>query len=215
MATNGTSGGQGGMIAPVILGGLSALGGIFGRKKRKYMDPAMYNQLYGAKAIGDRTQQLVNQIINSPYGQQLMQGAATQGQELQTGINRSAEQAGFGASGGAQSGASDFGVAAAPQAVGALQRGVTGNLWQGAMPIAQQMVNREGQLALDNMESQNNEPTLMGRIGQAASGVMSGMGGGDMDWAGMLKKLRSGGGGGTMGYNTLSGGGGGYSPVSG
>lgn len=202
------------MLAPLILGGLSTLGGIFGRKKRKYMDPNMYNQLYGAQAIGKRTQELVNQIINSPYGQQLMQGAAEQGQALQTNLNRSAAMSGFGPAGGAQSGASDFGVAAAPQAVGALQRGVTSNLWANAMPIAQQMVDREGQLALANMEAQNNEPSLLGRIGQAASGVMSGMNtSGNMDWAEMLKKLQKNpAAAAQLGYNTL---GGGYAPVSG
>jgi len=183
------------MLAPLILGGLSTLGGIFGRRKQKYLDPAMYNQLYGAKAIGERTQQLVNQIINSPYGQQLMQGAAEQGQGLQTGLNKAAAMAGFGPAGGAQSGASDFGVAAAPQAVGALQRGVTSGLWQNAMPVAQGMVDREGQLALANLAAQNAEPTMWGRIGQAASATMSGMGGGGggMDWASMLKRLTGGG----------------------
>lgn len=179
------------MIAPLILGGLSMLGGIFGRRKQRYMDPAMYNQLFGAKAIGERTQQLVNQIANSPYGQKLMQDAAVQGQELQTGLNRSAAMSGFGPAGGAQSGASDFGVAAAPQAVGALQRGVTSNLWANAMPIAQGMVQREGDLALSNMNAQNAEPTIWGRIGQAASGAMAGSGGGDMDWSAMLKKLKT------------------------
>jgi hypothetical protein len=183
------------MIAPLILGGLSALGGIFGRRKQRYMDPGMYNQMFGAKAIGERTQQLVNQIANSPYGQQLMQSAAEQGQGLQTGLNKAAAMSGFGPAGGAQSGASDFGVAAAPQAVGALQRGVTSNLWANAMPIAQGMVGNEGQLALSNLEKQNAEPTLMGRIGQAASAAMGGSNtSANMDWADMLKKLQAGGG---------------------
>ena len=191
------------MIAPLILGGLSALGGIFGRKKQKYMDPAMYRQLYGPKAIGQRTQELVNQIINSPYGQQLMQGAAEQGQNLQTGLNKQAAMSGFGPAGGAQSGASDFGVAAAPQAVGALQRGVTSNLWANAMPIAQSMVQREGDLALGNMAAQNAEPTWLSRVGQAASGALAGMNtsnGGQMDWASMLKMLQNGGGPGSANF---------------
>ena len=181
------------MIAPLILSGLSTLGGIFGRRKQRYMDPAMYSQLFGPKAIGNRTQQLVNTITNSPYGQKLMQQAAEQGQALQTGIARSQAEAGFGPAGGAQSGASDFGVAAAPQAVGALQRGVTSNLWQNAMPVAQQEVQNEGDLALSNLEKQNAEPTLMGRVGQAASAAMSGSTSQGMDWASMLKRLKMGG----------------------
>jgi hypothetical protein len=59
------------------------------------------------------------------------------------------------------------------------------------------MVNREGQLALGNLEEQNNEPSLLGRIGQAASGAMAGMNtSNNMDWASMLKQLQNGGGGG-------------------
>lgn len=199
------------MLAPLILGGLSALGGIFGRKKQKYMDPAMYNQLFGAKAIGQRTQELVNQIINSPYGQQLMQSAAEQGQQLQTNLNRSAAEAGFGPAGGAQSGASDFGVAAGPAAVGALQRGVTGNLWSSAMPIAQGMVQNEGNLALSNLAAQNAEPTIWSRIGQAASGAMSGMNtSANMDWSAMLKKLQSN----PAALMSITGAGGGATPVA-
>lgn len=170
----------------LLLSGLSALGGIFGRKKQKYMDPAMYNQLFGAKAIGTRTQELVNQIINSPYGMQLMQQAAEQGQELQTNLNKSAAMSGFGPAGGAQSGASDFAVAAGPAAVGALQRGVTSDLWKNAMPIAQGMVQREGDLALGNLERQNAEPTMLGRLGQGADAALSGAGayrsGSGKDW---------------------------------
>jgi hypothetical protein len=181
------------MIAPLILGGLSALGGIFGHRKRKYLDPQMYNQLYGAQAMGKRTQELVNQIVNSPYGQTLMAQAGQQGQALQTGLEGAAARSGFGPAGGASSGASDFSVAAAPQATNALQRGVTSDITRSAMPIAQGMVNREGELALANLADQNAQPTLMGRIGQAASGAMSGMTSGNVDWADMLKKLQAGG----------------------
>jgi len=180
------------MIAPLILGGLSALGGIFGKRKQKYMDPTMYNQMFGAKAIGQRTQELVNQIANSPYGQQLMQSAAAQGQDLQTGLNKSAAMAGFGPAGGAQSGASDFGVAAGPAAVGSLQRGVLSGLTQSAMPIAQGMVQNEGNLALGNMAAQNAEPTMLGRLGSAAGTALSGASSGAYgDW---MKKLTGGGG---------------------
>lgn len=178
------------MFAPLMLGGLSALGGIFGRRKQKYMDPQMYNQMFGANAVGKRTQELVNQISNSPYGQQLMQQAMEQGQGLQTGLNKEAAVSGFGPAGGASSGASDFGVAAAPQAGGALQRGVLSGLTQSAMPVAQGMVQREGDLALGNLAAQNAEPTMWGKVGQAASGALSGMGSGD--YGGWMQRLAGG-----------------------
>lgn len=183
------------MLAPLVLGGLSALGGIFGRKKRKYMSPQMYAQLYGPKAVGNRTMELVNQIMNSPYGQQLMQGAAEQGQNFQSEMAARAAAAGMSPDTGGQSGASDFSVAAATQAVPAMQRQVASNMWANAMPLAQQMVDREGQIALGNLEQQNAEPTLLGQIGRAASATLAGMGGdddGEMDWSRMLKGLRGG-----------------------
>jgi hypothetical protein len=178
-----------------VLTGLSSLGGIFGKKKKKYMDPTMYNQLFGSKAIGSRTQELVNQIINSPYGQQLMTGAAEQGQTLQTGLERSAAMNGFGPAGGAQSGASDFAVAAGPAAGASLQRGITSDLWRNAMPIAQGMVQREGDLALGNMAEQNAEPTMLGRLGQGAAialsgaSAMRGRGKGPKDWSRMMSPV--------------------------
>ena len=178
---------------------LSAAGGIFGRKKQKYMDPGVYRQTFGPAAIGKRTQELVNQIVNSPYGQKLMQDAAEQGQGLQTGLNKAAAESGFGPAGGAQSGASDFGVAAAPQAVSALQRGITSGLTSSAMPIAQSMVQREGDLAIGNMAAQNAEPTMLGRLGAGAATAMSGMKGKPMDWAELLKKLQKGSAGGLGG----------------
>ena len=184
------------MIAPLVLGGLSALGGIFGRKKKKYMNPQMYSQMFGPEAIGKRTQELVNQIANSPYGQQLMQGAAEQGQTFQNEMAARAAAAGLSPDTGGQSAASDFSVGAAAGAVPAMQRQVTSNLWANAMPIAQGMVDREGQLALSNLAEQNAEGgglNTLGRLGQVSSGVMSGMGGGEMDWAKMLKRLQMGG----------------------
>jgi hypothetical protein len=134
----------------------------------------------------------VNQIVNSPYGQQLMQQAAVQGQGLQTGLDKQAAVSGFGPAGGASSGASDFGVSAGPQAVGALQRGVTGDLWKNAMPIAQGMVQREGDIALGNLAEQNAEPTMLSRLGQGAAAALSGAGTmSDMktnkDWAQYMK----------------------------
>jgi len=101
--------------APYILQGLSALGGVFGKKK-KYMDAETLRQLYGPRAIGKDTQELSNYILNSPYGQQLMASAAEQGQGLQTDMAARAAASGLSPDTGASSGASDFQVSAATQA---------------------------------------------------------------------------------------------------
>lgn len=159
----------------LVLSGLSALGGIFGRRKQKYLDPTMYNQMFGAKAMSQRAHELIQHIVNSPYGQQLMQSAAEQGQGLQTGLARQAAEAGFGPAGGAASGASDFATAAAPQAVGALQRDVLSGITQQALPIAQQMVGNEADLYMRNLAAKNAEPTTLGRIGTAAAGALPGV----------------------------------------
>lgn len=174
----------------LILQGLSLAGGIFG-KKRKYIDPAMLDRMYGSTAIGQHANELVNVLQNSPYGQALLQQAAEQGQQLQTGLAAARASTGQGPSGGVNSGASDFGVAAAPQAAGALQRGVKAGLWQTALPIASDLVSQERALAVGNNADQNANPTDMwGRIGGSAASALAHTPspGGGTDWAAILKK---------------------------
>jgi hypothetical protein len=158
--------------APYILSGISALGGIFGKKK-KHMDSETLRQLYGPRAISKDTSELANYILNSPYGQQLLASAAEQGQGLQSDMAQRAAISGLSPDTGASSGASDFQVSAATQAQTGLERGVRANIYQSAMPIAADLVSGRMAAALQAQGETNADPTLMQRIGAAAGQVAS------------------------------------------
>jgi hypothetical protein len=153
---------------------MSALGGIFGKKK-KHMDSEALRQMFGPRAIGKDTQELSNYILNSPYGQQLMASAAEQGQGLQTDMAARAAASGLSPDTGASSGASDFQVSAATQAQTGLERGVKAGITSSAMPIAADLVGGRMQAALQAQSEKNAEPSTMQRIAAAAGQVAAGM----------------------------------------
>ena len=159
------------MAAPYIL---SALGGIFGKKK-KYMDPEEYQRRFGGKALADETQQIANFILNSPYGQQLLTSAAEGGQQFERDTAARAAASGMGPGTGAESGASIFASGAAGQASNALRTGVKADVLKTALPIAAQNVRGYGQLALSNLAEQNQEPSTFQKIA-AAGGQLAGTG---------------------------------------
>ena len=153
--------------APYVLQGISALGGIFGKKK-KYMDAEALRQMYGPKSVGRDTTDLANFIINSPYGQQLLSSAAESGQGLQTELGARAAAAGLSPDTGGQSGASDFAASAGTQAQSGLERQTKAGIFQAAMPIAAEMNAARMQAGLGAQTQMNADPTLMQRIGAAA-----------------------------------------------
>lgn len=156
--------------APYILQGISALGGLFGKKK-KYLDEQTLRQLYGPKAIAGDTTELANYILNSPYGQQLLASAAEQGQGIQTEMAARAAASGLSPDTGGQSGASDFAVSAATQAQTGLERQTKAGIYQSAMPVAADLVSGRMQVALANQAQKNAEPSMWQRIGAAAGQV--------------------------------------------
>jgi len=155
------------MAAPYVLQGLSALGGVFGKKK-KYMDNETLRALYGPQAIGKDTQEIANFILNSPYGQQLMAQAAEAGQGLQTEMASRAASAGLSPDTGGESGASTFATSAATQAQTGLERQTRAGIYQSAMPIAGDLVQGRMAAALNAQGEQNATPNFMQRLGAAA-----------------------------------------------
>lgn len=158
--------------APYVLSGLSALGGIFG-KKRKYVDPEMLRKRYGVDAISADAHKLYANILNSPYGQQLMRQAGESGQQLQTNLAANAAASGMGNGSGASSGASDFAAAAAPQAQASMEQGARSNIWQQALPIAQGVNQQLMGVAERGAEYNNNQPSTWERIAGAAGQLAS------------------------------------------
>ena len=163
-------------IQAIGVGGglMQAFGG--GGNKPKSVDPAWLKKHFGADAVNEEMITLFNQLINSPYGQQLMTSAAEQGQQYQTDMSRRAAQAGFGPAGGAESGASIFSQAASGGAGAALARDVKGGLMQTAAPLAQQMVQSRMNAAVQSQMGMAGQPTTMQNLG----GML-----GDMSAAGM------------------------------
>lgn len=159
--------------SPYILQGMGLLGGIFGKKKRKYMDSEALRQMYGPQAVGKDTTELANYILNSPYGQQLMSSAAEQGQTFQTEMASRAAASGLSPDTGGQSGAGDFATSAAAGAQSGFERQTRAGMFEAAMPIAAQMSAARMQAALGQEQDQNmNAPlNLIGRIGSAAGQV--------------------------------------------
>jgi hypothetical protein len=157
---------------PYMLQGMSALGGIFGKKK-KYLDPEMMRQRYGPAAIGRDAQELSNQILNSPYGQQLMASAATQGQDLQSAMAGNAAKSGLDPSTGGESGASTFATGAAQNAQSGLERGARADAWKMALPVVAGMNQNLQGLEESNNAEQNATPNMWQRIGSAAGQASS------------------------------------------
>ena len=167
---DGLAPGEGGFVQAALMAApyiMNALGGIFGKKK-KYVDPEELRQKYGPKAIAGDTQSIMNFILNSPYGQQLMSQAAESGQGLQSEMASKAANAGLSPDTGGESGASTFATSAAAQAQGGLERQTKASLWQAALPIAAQMNQGYANLALSNQEAQNQQPSTFQKIASAA-----------------------------------------------
>lgn len=156
---------------PYLLQGASLVGGIFGRRKQKTMDPEYIRTHFGAEAISNRAQELAQRIMSSPYGQQLMASAAESGQQFQNDMGARAAASGLSPDTGGQSAASDFAVSAAGQAQSANERGARASVFQSSLPIAQDLVANEQAAAQRQLDVQNAQPTLLGQIGQVAGGA--------------------------------------------
>jgi hypothetical protein len=156
--------------APWILKGISALGGVFG-KKRKYLSPEMAHKKYGPQALAARTQELQNFILSSPYGQQLLGGAAQSAQQMQSDVASRAAGSGLGPSGGAESGANIFAGGVASGAGNVLRGDVQKSVWQSALPEAQRMLANEQELEMAGIAGRNAEPSTFQKIAAAAGAV--------------------------------------------
>jgi hypothetical protein len=168
--------------APYILSGISALGGIFG-KKRKYMDPEILRQKYGPNAIADDTQRMVEHIMNSPYGQQILSQATQSGNEVAQKLEQNGVASGMNPTGGAGGGASSFASATAPQiANGQVQQAKAG-LWQAAMPAMAGMNQNLANVAVAGQNFDNSQPNTWEKIAAGAGSMASGAKQWAPDWA--------------------------------
>ena len=135
-----------------ILAAASTAGAILGGQ-RKSLDINWLKQHFGAAAVTKEALQLFNTIINSPHGQSLIASAAEEGQSFARNTAQNAAMAGLqGGGAGADSGAGIFSTSAAQGAGDAFQRDVRSNIWQTALPAAQQMVQDRMQAYLQDRQ---------------------------------------------------------------
>lgn len=156
-----------------ILSAAALAGGILGGQ-RKQIDVNWLRQHFGPEAVSKEALDLFNNILNSPHGQALMANAAEQGQQFGRNVNKGAAEAGLTGPGGADTGAGLFATSAAQGATDSFQRGVQSNIYQSALPAAQEMVQGRMQAYL-NDRAAGGAPTNSSRfwssIGNAAGTV--------------------------------------------
>lgn len=156
-----------------VLAAASAAGKIFGGA-RKHIDINWLKEKFGAHAVSEEALTLFNSILNSPQGQALMANAAEQGQQFSRDTARNAANAGLAGAGGASSGSGIFATSAAEGATNAFQRDLSGQLYQAALPVAQQLVNQRMQAYLNDFQSggvQTPGASLWQGIGEAAGTI--------------------------------------------
>src|SRR5687767_7318659 len=157
-----------------VLAAASAAGAILGGQ-RKSLDINWLKKHFGAAAVTQEALQLFNSIINSPHGQSLIASAAEEGQAFARQTAQASAQAGLSGGGaGADSGAGIFATSAAQGAGDAFQRDVRSNMWQTALPAAQQMVADRMQAYLQDRQMggvQTPGAAMWDRLGGAAGTI--------------------------------------------
>lgn len=146
---------------------------------KKTIDPEWLKQHFGAAAVTEEMVTLFNNIINSPYGQQVMTDAASQGSQFETALRSNTAQTGLGTGEGGTSGASIFSESAAGGATKSLQGQARAGIFQQALPIAANIVN--ARLAAYMGQPALSQPTPLATLGSAI-GNAAGVGSANMDW---------------------------------
>ena len=153
-------------VIPIILAAASLAGGIMqAAGGRKVIDPEWLKKHFGAEAVNEEMVTLFNQIINSPYGQQTMADAASQGAQFESQLRSASAATGMGAGEGGKSGASIFSESAAGGATKALTREARGGIFQQTLPAATQLVRDRLNAYMGSYGIQQQQPTGMQILG--------------------------------------------------
>jgi len=173
----------------LILGAASLAGGIMqAAGGKKMIDPEWLKQHFGAGAVTEEMITLFNQIVNSPYGQQAMSDAASQGTQFESALRSNTAQTGLSAGEGGSSGASIFSDSAAGGATKSLQGQVRSGIFQQTLPIAANIVN--SRLAAYMGQPAMSEPSSMSKFGAALGGAAA-AGLQNVDWGSKAPAVRT------------------------
>lgn len=148
----------------MALMGASLAGGILsGAGGKKTISPEWLKQHFGADAVNEEMISLFNNVLNSPYGQQLMTNAASQGSQFENALRSGTAASGLSGGEGGSSGASIFSDAAAGGATKSLTNQAKSGIFQQVLPVAQSMV--QSRLAAYMGQPAMSEPTAMAKFG--------------------------------------------------
>lgn len=174
---------------PLIFAAAGAAGAIMQANGKKYIDPAWIDEHFGSHAFAKEFQNNFNMLQSTSYGQELINSAMSQGQQLANTIRQNATNAGFGGAEGVQSGGSLFASSTADQAPSSMRRLALSQIAQQAQTQTQNFLDKK----LAAIMGDQGRPTAMGNIGTALAGLGA---------AGLSASLNQSSGGGKTGTDT-------------
>jgi len=153
-------------------GGLASmlLGGLLGSKERPMLDPRMLDQLFGARALSNKSNMLYNLLVNSPAYSQQMNSAAMQGNQLRNNMMANLAKSGL-----AGSPVGSFAQAAGRGYGASLQRGAKGNLFLQALQQAANMNQSQQDAYVQSFLGRQSKPTFGQQLGGSLLGGGSSM----------------------------------------
>ena len=154
-------------LVPLLLSAVSAGGAAIGGK-RQYINENWLNEKFGTHAFTKEMADMLNYLVSSNYGQQMLSSAAEQASQFGNATNAAAARAGMGGGEGGESGASTFAVGAADSAGNSFRRDVLGTLGREAQGIVAQNMGARLAAIMGDRQS-GGIPHPLAALGQALS----------------------------------------------
>lgn len=107
---------------PLIMGAAALSGAIMSANGKKYIDPNWIEEHTGSHAFAQEFNNMFNQLQSSPQGQEMINSAMANGQQIANTIKQNSTNAGFGGAEGVQSGGSLFASSVSDSAPNSMRR---------------------------------------------------------------------------------------------
>lgn len=127
---------------PLIMGAAALSGAVMSANGKKYIDPNWIEEHTGSHAFAQEFNNMFNQLQSTPQGQEMINSAMSQGQQVANTIRQNATNAGFGGAEGVQSGGSLFATSVADSAPSSLRRMATAAIGQQAQANVSEILQR-------------------------------------------------------------------------
>lgn len=164
---------------PLIFAAAAVSGSLIQANGRKRIDPAWLEEHFGGHAFAQEFQKTFDQMQSTPYGQQLISSAMSQGQQVANTIRQNAVNAGFGGAEGVQSGGSLFATGGADQAAGSMRRMAQAAIAQQAQTQTQNWMDKKMNALLDAQKQPTKNEVIGGMLANAGMmGLQASLAGG-------------------------------------